>query len=113
MKLFEDHRRILFYAVALFLAANALDLISSELVQRKVPFVEEQNPYMRDASGRFSLPKATFVKGLLILIQTFPLTLVLGLAFRSYAIASLPLWYLGIDVFHAAIMNFLLLTVLL
>jgi len=109
MRLFEDHRRILIYSLIVYLICNLLDLATSEACRLWVPGCVELNQFMRDPiTHKFILVQALIVKAFLTVGFLIPVSFILGRAFRSWAVASLPWWYLGLAALAVSVNNILL-----
>ena len=109
MRLLEDHPRILGWSVIVYLIANLLDLATSEGCRLWVPGCVEINQFMRDPiTHKFILVQAFIVKAFLTVGFLIPVSFILGRAFRSWAVASLPWWYLGLAALAVSVNNILL-----
>lgn len=93
--LFADNRLTLILAVAFFLYGVAFDLSTTLYCERFVAGCHEASPLLTDAFGKYLPLKYLWMNGVGVLAYWAPFAALLGLAFRCYAIASLPFWYLG------------------
>ena len=109
MKLIEDHPRILGYSLVVYFIANLLDLATSQACLLWVAGCIELNQFMGDPiTHRFLLLQAAFVKAFLTVGFVIPVSFILGRAFRSWAISSLPWWYLGLAALAVSLNNILI-----
>lgn len=103
---FYRKHKLLCLAVGGLIVANALDIISTELVMAYVKGSYEGNPYLADPyTGKLLVGEAIKLKGIGIL-EAGVMSLV-GIAAESELVAAAPFLYQGFIIMSAATHNLL------
>ena len=95
MKLFEDHPGIVLAAMMFVVYGMLLDMFTTMYCEAYIPGCFEANPLLVDSLGKYLPLKFWTANAIMILGTWLPLAGLLAIAFRKWAIASIPFWYLG------------------
>lgn len=108
MKLFEDHPGILLSSIMFVLYGMFLDMATTMYCEAYVVGCHEANPLLVDAMGKYLPLKFWLANAVMILGTWLPFAAMLAIAFRKWAIASLPFWYLALVFIEQGTKNLLL-----
>jgi len=109
MTFFEEGPQIMKWASCFGLYGLLLDLVSTLSCEALYwPICVESNRLLMDVNGHYLPQVAVLLAAVSSMSLAIPLAVAFKIAFKRWSIASLPIWYLGVQFADAGTANLLL-----